>query len=207
MWAIRESPLRIFTLHARLCRSCKVCAGKVNDLDDYWRKCASAMRLRCSESLVSHLDAYPDSPRTRSFAERLFYPCWYKLNKPSFCRGRRPRRSASQITRPDVFRRVRRPRRTVLQQQLLVGTGVLDCPRPRLRARASPIWHGEFPQSRPLGVREVQTIEYRLYRTIEPKQRGAGARVSSDARRVCDASGQEEGVPVAQRNGEEGVAR
>ena len=48
-------------------------------------------------------------------------------------------------------------------------------------------------ESRPLGVREVQTIEYRLYRTIEPKQRGAGASVSSDARRVCDASGQEEG--------------
>ena len=90
-----------------------------------------------------------------------------------------------------------------------VGTGVMpqaaNCPRIWSRSRVLPIWHGELPQSRPLGVREVQTIEYRLYRTIEPKQRGAGARVSSDARRVCDASGQEEGDPVAYAYGEEGV--
>ena len=63
-------------------------------------------------------------------------------------------------------------------------------------------------KSRPLGVREVQTIEYRLYRTIEPKQRGAGARVSSDARRVCDASGQEEGPrSVALRGGRGGLTK
>ena len=59
-------------------------------------------------------------------------------------------------------------------------------------------------KSRPLGVREVQTIEYRLYRTIEPKQRGAGASVSSDARRVCDASGQEKGTPERMRPGRKG---
>ena len=60
--------------------------------------------------------------------------------------------------------------------------------------------------SRPPGVREVQTIEYRLYRTIEPKQRGAGARVSSDARRVCDASGQEKGTPERMRPGRKGCS-
>ena len=35
-----------------------------------------------------------------------------------------------------------------------VGTGVLDCPRILVRARVLPIWHGELPQSRPLGGRK-----------------------------------------------------
>ena len=70
--------------------------------------------------------------------------------------------------------------------------------------KADPREKPSRAKSRPLGVREVQTIEYRLYRTIEPKQRGAGARISSDARRVCDASGQEVGTPERMRPGRKG---
>ena len=43
--------------------------------------------------------------------------------------------------------------------------------------------------ARDVWVSEVKTIEYRFWRTVEPKQGAEGASVSSDARRLCDASG------------------
>ena len=43
--------------------------------------------------------------------------------------------------------------------------------------------------ARDVWVSEAKTIEYRFWRTVEPKQGAEGASVSSDARRLCDASG------------------
>ena len=66
-----------------------------------------------------------------------------------------------------------------------------------LRGVCAGIWLCQII-ARDVWVSEAKTIEYRFWRTVEPKQGAEGASVSSDARRLCDASGDVTGFEFAQ---------